>query len=185
VASLGDDRRAIAIWVGAGAVGAAIGPGLGGLLTELVSWQSIFLIQVPIAIIAGVPLRDTIAEETREWRIPKLPEGRWEKPHLPANLALALVSAAIAATLFLIVLMLIEGWLLSPIEAAAVVTVLPVAALLGSRPATRSIRSARAASGAILLAGGLAALDCCRRPSHPRDPAAILAGIGPPWCSRR
>ena len=180
VASLGDDRRAIAIWVGAGAVGAASGPGLGGLLTELVSWQSIFLIQVPIAIIAGVPLRDTIAEETREWRIPKLPEGRWEKPHLPANLALALVSAAIAATLFLIVLMLIEGWLLSPIEAAAVVTVLPVAALLGSRLGNSidSIRL-RAASGAILLAGGLAALGLLPKAEVILViPPQILAGIG-------
>lgn len=162
VGTLGSDRRAIAIWVGAGAIGAAVGPGLGGLLTELVSWQSIFLIQVPIAILAGVPLRESIIEETREWRIPDLPgaaspgDGR---PHLAANAALALVSAAIAATLFLIVLMLIEGWLLTPIEAALVVTVLPLAALAGARIG-RGVESPRlrAASGAILLAGGLAAL---------------------------
>ncbi|MFM9077802.1 MAG: MFS transporter, partial [Solirubrobacterales bacterium] len=56
-------------------------------------------------------------------------------------------------------LLLIEGWLLSPIEAAFAVTVLPVAALIGSRIGRRipSVRI-RAASGAVLLAGGLAAL---------------------------
>lgn len=70
VSTFGDDRRAIATWVGAGAIGAAIGPGLGGLLTELVSWQSIFLVQVPVAIVAGVPLRDIVIQETREWKIP-------------------------------------------------------------------------------------------------------------------
>ena len=180
VASLGDDKRAIGIWVGAGAVGAAVGPGLGGLLTELVSWQSIFLIQVPIAIIAGVPLRETIIEETREWKIPVLPEKNWPKPHIPANLALALVSASIAATLFLVVLMLIEGWLLSPIQAAAVVTVLPVAALLGARLGNKidSVRL-RAASGAILLAGGLAALGLLPKAMVVLViPPQILAGIG-------
>jgi len=181
VSTFGDDRRAIATWVGAGAIGAAIGPGLGGLLTELVSWQSIFLIQVPIAIVAGVPLRESVIQETREWKIPEAVQPvDGNRPHLPANLALALVSASIAATLFLIVLMLIEGWLLTPIEAALVVTVLPVAALAGSRIGNRidSIRI-RAASGAILLAGGLAALGLLPKASVALViPPQILAGIG-------
>lgn len=162
VDGFGAERRAVAAWVAAGAIGAAIGPALGGLLTELVSWQSIFLIQAPVAILAGVPLRDTVIAETREWRVPgpSLP-GRdpGARPHLPANVALALVSAAIAAALFLIVLLLIEGWGLTPITAAVVVTVLPVAALGGARFGRRieSVRI-RAAAGAVLLSGGLAAL---------------------------
>ncbi|MCB0827273.1 MAG: MFS transporter [Solirubrobacterales bacterium] len=182
VSTLGSDRRAIATWVGAGAIGAAVGPGLGGVLTELVSWQSIFFIQVPVAILAGVPLREIIVEETREWKLPAAPadahvEGR---PHLPANIALALVSAAIAATLFLIVLLLIEGWLLTPIEAALVVTVLPVAALAGSRLGSRvESERLRAASGAILLAGGLAALGLLPRASIALViPPQVLAGVG-------
>ena len=44
------------IWATAGATGAALGPAVGGVLTELVSWQSIFLVQVPIAIVAAVPI---------------------------------------------------------------------------------------------------------------------------------
>lgn len=187
VGTFGSDRKAIATWVGAGAIGAAVGPGLGGLLTELVSWQSIFLIQVPVAILAGVPLRETIVEETREWRIPELSTasgttvpGGGEKPHLPANVALALVSAAIAATLFLVVILLIEGWRLTPIEAALVVTVLPVAALAGARIG-RGIESIRlrAASGAILLAGGLAALGLLPGADVLYViPPQILAGLG-------
>ncbi len=181
VSTFGDNRRAIATWVGAGAIGAAVGPGLGGLLTELVSWQSIFLVQVPVAIIAGVPLKDIVIQETREWRIPE-PTGAVEgnKPHLSANLALALVSASIAATLFLIVLMLIEGWLLTPIEAALVVTVLPVAALVGSRIGSNvESERIRAAAGAILLAGGLAALGLLPKATvWLVIPPQILAGIG-------
>lgn len=180
ISATGSERRGIATWVGAGAVGAAVGPGLGGLLTELVSWQSIFLIQVPIAIAAAVPLRDAIIEETREWKIPQVGASRENHPHLPANIALALVSAAIAATLFLVVLLLIEGWRLSPIEAAAVVTVLPVAALAGAHFG-RSIPSERmrAVAGAIFLAGGLAGLALLPRASIAYViPPQILAGIG-------
>lgn len=163
VDGFGTQRRAIGTWVAAGAIGAAVGPAIGGLLTELVSWQSIFLIQVPVAIIAGVPLRETVIAETREWREPEVAAGvagpAGGRPHFPANAALALVSAAIAAALFLIVLLLIEGWRLTPIEAAIVVTILPLAALGGTRFGRRiaSIRL-RAGSGAILLAGGLAGL---------------------------
>ena len=57
--------------------------------------------------------------------------------------------------------MLIEGWRNSPLEAAAIVSVVPVATL-GARVLTRGCRSRSArvavASGAILVAGGLAAL---------------------------
>jgi len=181
VSTFGDNRRAIATWVGAGAIGAAVGPGLGGLLTELVSWQSIFLVQVPVAIVAGVPLREIVVQETREWKIPdsvRAVDGN--RPHLPANLALALVSASIAATLFLIVLMLIEGWLLTPIEAALVVTVLPVAALIGKRIGDGiDSERIRAASGAVLLAGGLAALGLLPKAAvWLVIPPQILAGIG-------
>ena len=79
--------------------------------------------------------------------------------HLAANAALGLISAALAAALFLVVLMLIEGWRLSPIAAAAAVSVLPAFALL-SAPLARRVPAveARAAAGAILIAGGLAAL---------------------------
>lgn len=176
--SLGSDRRAIRVWVAAGAIGAALGPAVGGLLTEFVSWQSIFFIQVPICIACGVPLFGVVVEETREWVKPVLPnEGR---PHLPANLALAMVSAGIAATLFLVVILLIEGWGLTPVAAAVVVSVVPVSTLVGARLGRNvSDPKHRAAAGAILLAGGLAALGLLPNALVVLTvPPQILAGLG-------
>jgi predicted MFS family arabinose efflux permease len=151
----GTERTAARAWATAGAVGAALGPAVGGLLTELVSWQSIFLVQVPVAVAVLVPLLG-VARSERGARGATATAGR---PHLAANAALALVSAALAAALFLVVLLLIEGWRLSPIAAAAAVSVLPACALLAAPVARRVARAEpRAAAGVILIGGGLAGL---------------------------
>ena len=50
-------------------------------------------------------------------------------------LALALVSAALSAVLFLLVLLLVAGWSVSPIAAAATVSVIPLGAFAGTRRA--------------------------------------------------
>src|SRR6201747_584984 len=55
-ATVGSERRATVVWASAGATGAALGPAVGGILTQLVSWQSIFLLQVPLALSAAVPI---------------------------------------------------------------------------------------------------------------------------------
>ncbi len=155
---VGGERRATVTWAAAGATGAALGPAIGGMLTEWVSWQSIFLVQVPIAILAGIPLLGIVREEMRTELIQRelRDPGR---PHVAANVALGLVSAALAAALFLVVLLLIEGWRLTPIVAALVVTTIPIFALLGSRLA-REVpnQKVRATAGAILICGGLAGL---------------------------
>jgi predicted MFS family arabinose efflux permease len=189
----GSERAAAVAWARAGAIGAAIGPGVGGLLTDLVSWQSIFLVQVPVAIGLAVALAPAArgegapgAKSPAAAPPPYTPLPRhgvsWPttphelraagRPHLAANAALALVSAALAAALFLIVLLLIEGWRMSPIGAAAAISVMPLAALAGGRIGPIADGRARAAAGAILLAGGLAALALL--PS-----ATVLATIPP------
>ncbi|HET8814275.1 MAG TPA: MFS transporter [Solirubrobacterales bacterium] len=178
-ATVGSERRAAAIWAGAGATGAALGPAVGGLLTELVSWQSIFLLQVPIALAAAVPILAVARHEAATGIIE--PELRSTgRPHLWANLALAMVSAAIAAALFLLVLLLIEGWRMSPIAAAIVVSVMPLAAIAASRldvhvPDAR----ARAAAGAILVSGGLAGLAFLPKATVALTlPPQVLIGVG-------
>jgi MFS family permease len=178
-ATVGSERRAATVWAAAGATGAALGPAVGGLLTELVSWQSIFLLQVPVALAAAVPIL-AVARHEAATRVIEEEVRSTGRPHLWANLALAMVSAAIAAALFLLVLLLIEGWRLSPIEAAVVVSAMPLAAILGSRLTERAgdARS-RAAAGAILVGGGLAGLAFLPKATIALTlPPQVLVGVG-------
>jgi len=178
-ATVGSERRAATVWAAAGATGAALGPAVGGLLTELVSWQSIFFLQVPLALAAAVPIL-TVARHEAATRVIEAEVRSTGRPHLWANLALAMVSAAIAAALFLLVLLLIEGWRLSPIEAAVVVSVMPLAAIFGSRlvDLVGDSRS-RAAAGAILVSGGLAGLAFLPKATIALTvPPQILVGVG-------
>ena len=177
-ATVGSERRATVVWAMAGATGAAVGPAIGGLLTDLISWQSIFFVQVPVAIAAALPILAVARHEAATAIQSELRDtGR---PHVLANVALALVSAAIAAALFLLVLLLIEGWGLSPIGAALVVTVMPLAALAGRRigGSVASTRT-RAAAGAILVAGGLGGLALLPKALVVLTiPPQILVGVG-------
>jgi MFS family permease len=178
-AAVGSERRAAVVWAGAGATGAALGPAVGGVLTELISWQSVFLIQVPIALGAAVPIL-AVAREEASTQVIEAETRRAGRPHFWANLALAMISAAIAAALFLLVLLLIEGWRLSPIGAALVVTAMPAAAYLGTRlaPLVPSER-ARAAAGAILVSGGLGGLALLPQASVWLTlPPQLLVGVG-------
>jgi MFS family permease len=147
----GSEKRAVGVWAAAGGLGAAAGPAVGGVLTDAISWQAIFLVQVPLALAA-------LALIPRHSPKPApLPVGR---PALAANVSLALLSAALTAALFLVVLLLINGWGHTPLAAAAVVTVMPLAAFATYRlvPANAPSARIRAICGAILIAGGLAAL---------------------------
>ncbi len=108
----------------------------------------------------------TVARDEASTRVIEPELRRTGRPHLWANLALAMVSAAIAAALFLLVLLLIEGWRLSPIGAAIVVSVMPLAAIarqprLGgwSPPPGPAPPPARSSSPA-----ASPAWRCCRRP---------------------
>jgi MFS family permease len=144
------EASATRIWAFAGILGAAFGPAAGGILTQLLGWESIFVVQAPLILLTAVALsgmRPTLAFQ---------PLGR---PHIGANVALLLVSGALVAALFLLVILLINGWRLAPLAAGLVVTLMPIAAIVAARFG-RAIRPrwARAASGVILIAGGLAAL---------------------------
>lgn len=178
-ATVGSERRAALVWAGAGATGAALGPALGGALTELVSWQSIFLIQVPVALAAATPILAVARDEMATGILAPRPR-RTGRPHLMANLALAMISASIAAALFLLVLLLIEGWRLTPIGAAIVVSAMPAAALLGGRIGARVADARqRAIAGAILVSGGLGGLALLPKAEVALTlPPQVLVGIG-------
>jgi MFS family permease len=137
------------LWVGAAVAGTAAGPALGGVLTELFDWRAIFIAQAPIALAAAPALLGAHVPTVRE-ALPRPPRD------LLAAVALMLLSGAMTAVVFLLVLLLISGWSVEPIAAAAAVTVLPLAAIAGSfiRGAPRT----RAVTGCVLVAGGIACL---------------------------
>jgi predicted MFS family arabinose efflux permease len=155
VDALGDRRGAVAIWGAAGAIGAAVGPAAGGALTEALSWEAIFAVQVPLALVCMAAAR---VERGGAARVEGGGAAGAGRPAWPALAALAFLGAGLTAALFLPVLLLIAGWRHSPLAAAAAVSAMPAAALAAGVLGGALDERARGAAGAILCAGGLAAL---------------------------
>lgn len=145
------DRPQRSLWLGAAVLSAAVGPALGGALTQLFDWQAIFEAQVPLALIGvvacvlepPVPAEPASAERTR--------------PSFTAAAALAFVSAALTGVLFLLILLLVAGWNEEPLKAAAIVTALPIGAIAGAQ-IRGGAAATRAAAGCLLVAGGVLTL---------------------------
>jgi predicted MFS family arabinose efflux permease len=156
VSASGGEGAGARRWAAAGVGGAALGPVAGGLLTWAFSWRAIFVAQIPVVLLAlptAIALRDRVRRRVALDVSP-------DRPHVLANLALALLSAALTAALFLLVLLLVDGWRHSPAVAAVAVTAIPVAALAAG-PLLRELRGgtrSEAVAGSVLIAGGLAGL---------------------------
>jgi MFS family permease len=167
----GDDSRAARTWVAAGVLGAALGPAAGGIFTQVLGWQSIFLVQVPLALCVLLAVRGVAARPV------PAPAGR---PHLSANAALLLLSGGLVAALFLLVLLLVEGWGMEPAAAGVVVTAMPLAAIATGRFAPRSVGvGMRTAAGVVLVAGGLTGLAFLPRAGWGWTiPPQLLVGAG-------
>jgi predicted MFS family arabinose efflux permease len=141
------------LWILAGTFGLALGPALGGVLTQAFDWRAIFAAQAPVAALGMIGLVRShvhpVAEEG--WR-PSLART------LPANACLGLLFGALVGALFLAVLLVISVWDYSPIAGAGIVSALPVAAV-AARPVERRLSGLVAiCGGAALLAAGLVAL---------------------------
>jgi EmrB/QacA subfamily drug resistance transporter len=85
---------ATAIWTAAGAVAAAVGPSLGGVLVDAAGWRWVFFVNLPIALVALVPARRVLREIRDE-----------EAAGLPDLLGSALLVAGVA----LIALGIVKG----------------------------------------------------------------------------
>jgi MFS transporter, DHA2 family, methylenomycin A resistance protein len=84
-----DRARALGLWGAAGSVGVALGPVLGGALIAIFGWRAIFLINVPVGLLAFVLLRTSVRETDRR------PPERVDWPGLGWSLAaISLVTAA-------------------------------------------------------------------------------------------
>lgn len=165
------------LWTAAAVLSTAVGPAVGGALTQAFDWRAIFVFQAPVALLAAVACARSSADDAALTSggpraaapggpgVPTSPgpvalapservgAARWP---LAPTLALALVSAALSAVLFLLVLLLVAGWSEQPLEAALFVTVIPVAAVAGSRISGPPL--ARAVAGCALAGGGVLAL---------------------------
>ena len=152
-------ERGIALWTRVAVLGAALGPVLGGVLTQLFDWRAIFVVQAPVA---GLALLATWGTGALPADVPR----RRGRGALAADTALGLVFAALVGALFLAVLLVITVWGLDPIVGALVVSALP-AATLAARPLGRGVPAVTAvAGGVLLLALGLVALALLPRVSN-------------------
>jgi MFS family permease len=166
----GSRARGVALWVAAGTFGAALGPALGGILTQLFDWRAIFVFQAPVALVALVAAFESHSH-------PGTATGGSRR--VLANVALALLFGALVGALFLAVLLVINVWGLSPIAGAAAVSALPLAALAARRLSDELSARTAAAAGALLLVAGLAALALLPATSTALLVAALaLCGIG-------
>ena len=159
-------------WAATAAIGAALGPAAGGILTQLFDWRAIFFAQAPVAAVAAVmAIVAGVQPDAASDPEPPLTERRELSPVL-ANVSLALLSAALIGALFLATVLLINVWQLSPLGAAAALALIPImTAVTGQLAKTRPER-ATAAVGAIVLAAGLALLALI---SHRELVAAVIA----------
>lgn len=143
----GSHQLAAPVWGGAGLIGLAVGPAAGGALTEILSWEAIFAMQIPVLLALPAVRREPG---------PTVEPAAGGKLNLAPEVALGLLSAALTGALFLLVIMLTEGWGHGPLAAALVVSVLPLATMAAG--ALRQQGGAVTAAGAVLMGGGLAAL---------------------------
>ncbi len=166
----GSRARGVAMWVAAGTFGAALGPALGGILTQLFDWRAIFVFQAPVAVLALVAAFESHSHPT---------SGPGGSNRVPANLGLALLFGALVGALFLAVLLLVTVWGRSPIAGAAALSALPLAALAAHRLTGELSSRTAATAGALLLAAGLVVLALLPATSTVLVVAALaLCGTG-------
>jgi predicted MFS family arabinose efflux permease len=167
-------------WSAAAAIGAAIGPAAGGVLTQLFDWRSIFFAQAPVAAVAAVAVMIVRREAHREIAA-QADRPPSELEPVAANLGLLLLSASLIGALFLVVIELINAWQLTPIGAAAVVSAIPLSTAATERLVRGRSAVLLGATGAVLLALGLVLLAL---PTHRQVALAVIglvlcgAGLG-------
>ena len=174
-AHVGRDRGR-RLWSGAATAGLAVGPALGGALTEAFDWRVIFLAQVPVALLAlavlalsRTPALEAVAETDE-------PAGRGP---LWATAGYVTLFAGLVGALFLGVLLLVEIWRFSPLAAACVMMALPAGTIVASRLTAGAAPALRVVGGTLALSSGLLGLAMLPAASLVWAAAALfLCGAG-------
>jgi MFS family permease len=169
---LGSPSRGRSWWAWAATVGAAVGPALGGVLTEVLDWRAIFIVQAPFAAAALAVLAVPVVR-----RAPAAARAGREPRAWLANLGFVLLFAALVGALFLSVLLVVEVWRFTPIAGAVVVSALPLGTLVARPLGARLGAAVAAIGGGALLAVGLGGLGLLPG-AAPWFAAVALAGCG-------
>ena len=151
------------LWTATAVLGTAAGPALGGLLAQTFGWRAIFIAQVPIALAASLAVLAHHERLAVQPAAPPAPSPAASRHEPVPIIALALTAAALSSVLFLLVLLLVDGWGLSPLQAAGAMMLVPAGAA-----AVRRVGGAvltRAAVGCALLGAGVLALAFLPSPS--------------------
>ncbi len=169
-------------WAAAAAIGAALGPAAGGLLTQIFDWRAIFVAQTPVALLGAFAAwrarADTPANFTPPAGAgpgPEDPAPDRADPQLgpvTANLALGFLSAGLIGALFLVTVLLINVWSLTPLTAAFVLLAIPLTTFLAERFSRDRSGLRFGAAGAGALAVGLVVLGSV---THKQVAVAVVA----------
>ncbi|MFD4370907.1 DHA2 family efflux MFS transporter permease subunit [Streptomyces sp. NPDC058486] len=122
-------RAAIGVWSAAGALAAAAGPALGGVMVEVLDWRALFCLNLPVGVWVLIAGRKLLAGESRTGRGPDLVGG-------------LLLALCVGAAVYGLTQGPDHGWASVSVLSAAGVTVLAgvatvVRALRHPRPALR------------------------------------------------
>ncbi|MFB7631946.1 MFS transporter [Streptomyces sp. NPDC056149] len=109
--------RAIGVWSTVQGVTMAVGPLIGGLLTDAAGWRWIFLLNVPVGVLAL----------TLTGRVP---EARAGHPRRPDPVGQLLVIVLLATLVYVIIQAPVSGWTAAPVVACAGAVLLALPALL-------------------------------------------------------
>ncbi|MFE6227908.1 DHA2 family efflux MFS transporter permease subunit [Streptomyces sp. NPDC057854] len=120
-------RAAIGVWSAAGALAAAAGPALGGLLVELLDWRALFCLNLPVGFAVLIAGRKLPSGESRAGRAPDLLGG-------------LLLALSVGAAVYGLTQGPEHGWASAHVLTAAAVTV-----LAGAATVLRALRHARPA----------------------------------------
>ncbi|WP_372407143.1 MFS transporter [Streptomyces luteireticuli] len=111
--------RAMGLWLAAYGLGLAVGPVVGGILVDAVSWRAVFWLNIPFGIVSSlIALRS-------------VPESRAERPRRPDPVAQLLVVALLGPLAYGVIEAPRAGWTAPVVVACFAVAAASCAALLG------------------------------------------------------
>ncbi|MET8996082.1 MFS transporter [Amycolatopsis sp. NPDC004169] len=172
--------KAMGVWAAVSGTGLVAGPLLGGLLTEAFGWRAIFLVNVPVAVVAWVLARQAPATPVRVGRM--LPARLFRDRAVPLGLvAGAIVNFGLSGVLFVLSLYFQEtrGYPPSMTGLAFLPLTIPTAfnPIFTGRLVARVGPRIPAVSGFLLMSGGVL-LQACSTSAALSVVALALLGFG-------